>query len=100
MEEMDKKHASQIVKPGVVTNKITVPNVKITKVASTIILVVSVMEVVLRRMKLNTSVATINPIDPANIKHEMTIFMVLLSTKFSSPLFHKAYPAVQNADTL
>ena len=100
MAEMDKKHASQMVNPGDVTNRINVPIAKISNVANTIILVVSEMEVVLRRIKLNTSVTTIKPIDPHNIKHEITMLIVLLSTKFSNPLGHNAYPAVQKADTL
>ena len=97
---MDRKHASQIVSPGEVTNRKSVPMAKIRKVANTIILVVSEIDVVLRRIKLNTSVTTIKPIDPHNIKHEITMLMVLLSTKFSNPLGHNAYPAVQKADTL
>ena len=51
---------------------------------------VSDIEVVFRRIKLNTSVTTINPMEPANVKQEITILIVLLSTKFSSPLLHKA----------
>ena len=98
--EMDRKHASQMVSPGEVTNRKSVPMARIRKVANTIILVVSEIDVVLRRIKLNTSVTTIKPIDPHNIKHEITMLIVLLSTKFSSPLGHNAYPAVQKADTL
>ena len=86
--------------PGEVTNKVNVPKANIAAVAKVIILVVREMESVLRRIKLNTSVTTINPIDPAKAKHETTILIVLLSAKFSKLLFHSENPAVQNAEIL
>ena len=100
MAATDWKHASQIVKPGEVTNNVNVPIPSNTSVDNTISLVVSDMASVLRRMKLNTSVTTINPMEPASAKHEITMLIVLLSTKFSKLLFQSENPAVQNADTL
>ena len=96
----DWKQASHQVIPGEVKNNVNVPKANMPNVASTIILVVSEIAFVFRRMKLNKSVTTINPIEPASAKHEITILIVLLSTKFSKLLFHKENPAVQKAEIL
>ena len=97
---VDWKKDSNSVRPGVVTNKVKVPKATMQKVHTTIILVVNEMAFVLRRIKLNKSVTTMNPMAPASDKHEITMLMVLLSAKFSKLLFHNENPAVQKAETL
>ena len=98
--QTDWKNASKSVMPGVVTNSVNVPKATMPAVARTIILVVNEICLVLRRIKLNTSVTTIKPIAPESARQEMTMFIVLLSAKFSRLLGHSEKPAVQNAETL
>ena len=96
----DWKKDSQTESPGVVTNSVNVPNATITTVERQISLVVKEISLVRRQIKLNRSVTTIKPIAPANIRHDITKLIVLLSAKVSKLLFQREKPAVQKAETL
>ena len=100
MAATDWKNASKSVKFGEVRKRVIVPNVSSANVAKTMSFVVREISFVFRRIKLIKSAITINPIEPASDRQQMTVLMVLLSAKFSKLLFQSENPAVQKAETL